>query len=166
MLHRFVEGLREPIVISHHPLCGRFDEHVFVLKGRRVCRGCITAYPVAIVSLLALLALRPLPYDTLFIFSVAVFILNLGRFLARRSIVTDILFNSLLGISLAAIIMSALTAPSGERIVIAAIAVFVFIMFNLIKGYRMFSTCRRCPSSSQFPNCSIRPLELDHDAIR
>ena len=165
-MHRFIEGLREPMVLSHHPLCGRFDDHVFVLRGRKVCRGCATAYPVAIVALLTLMAVWPLPYDGLFFLSVVAFILNLGRFLVRRRIMTDILFNSLLGVSLAAVIASALTAPSGERTVIAAVAVFVFIAFNLLKGYRMFSTCRRCPSSPRFPDCSIRPLGPDNDAIR
>lgn len=165
-MHKFIEGLREPMVLSHHPLCGRFDDHVFVLRGRKVCRGCATAYPAAIVALLALMAVRPLPYDGLFFLSVVAFILNLGRFLVTRRIMTDVLFNSLLGVSLAAVIASALTAPSGERTVIAAVAVFVFIAFNLLKGYRMFSTCRRCPSSPRFPDCSIRPLGPDNDAIR
>ena len=166
MMHRFIEGLKEPIVLSHHPLCGRFDEHVFVLRGRSICRGCAIAYPVAIAALLALLIFRPLPYDALFVLSVGAFVLNLGRFLIKRSIMTDILFNSFLGISLASIIASALTAPSGERIAIAALAVLVFIAFNLLKGYRMFSTCRTCAFSSRFPDCSIRPLWPENEAIR
>lgn len=166
MLHRFVAGLKDPLVLSHHPLCGRFEEHVYVLRGRKVCRGCVTVYPVAMTVLIILLIFRPLQYDALFTLSVFTFILNLGRFLARRSVVTDMLFNSLLGISLAAIVSSALTAPAGDRTTIAAIAVLVFIAFNLFKGYRMFSTCRCCPSSRQFPKCAVNPLVPENDAIR
>lgn len=163
---KFIEDLKEPLVLSHHPLCDRFDEHVFHLGGRKVCRGCATAYPVAIIVLLGLLIFHPLPYDALFILSVAAFVLNLGRFMVKRSIMTDILFNSLLGLSLAAIIASTLTAPSGERTAIAALAVSVFIVFNLIKGYRMFSTCRRCPMSARFPDCTVGPTERENEAIR
>ena len=161
MIRRFIEGLKEPIVLSHHPLCGRFDNHVFEIKGRKVCRGCITAYPVAIISLIIILIFRPFSYDILFISSVVAFIINLGRFLIKRNVATDIIFNSLLGISLAAVVTSALTAPPEMRTIIAAIAVFTFIAFNLFKGYRMFSTCRSCPHSSQFPDCSVKSNEMD-----
>jgi hypothetical protein len=167
MLRRFVDGLREPIVLAHHPLCGRFEEHVFVLRGRKVCRGCVTAYPAAITALLAFLTLRPLAYDALFALSLLAFGLNLGRFLFSRSVLTDILFNALLGISLAAVISAALLAPPGERTIIAAIAVFVFIAFNLFKGYRMFATCRSCPSFHKFPHCTVqRPWPEDEATDR
>ncbi|MCG7844759.1 MAG: zinc-ribbon domain-containing protein [Methanomassiliicoccales archaeon] len=34
----------EPILLAHHPLCGRFDDHLLTIRGRKVCRSCGTAY--------------------------------------------------------------------------------------------------------------------------
>ena len=33
-----------PYRISHHPLCNNFSEHVYILLGRKVCRGCVMQY--------------------------------------------------------------------------------------------------------------------------
>jgi hypothetical protein len=45
---------RDPIILSHHPLCGKFEGHFFHIRGRRVCIGCATVYPTAILTALLL----------------------------------------------------------------------------------------------------------------
>lgn len=39
-----------PYRLSHHPLCTNFFEHVFIIRGRKVCRGCFMQYSGMISS--------------------------------------------------------------------------------------------------------------------
>ncbi|MEM3370064.1 MAG: hypothetical protein QXE90_04425 [Candidatus Micrarchaeia archaeon] len=40
------------LMLSHHPDCQCFKDDVFVICGRRICNGCMIAYPVAILTLI------------------------------------------------------------------------------------------------------------------
>jgi hypothetical protein len=42
----------KPIITSHHPLCGKFQDHTFHLFGRDWCIGCYIGYPSGILMLL------------------------------------------------------------------------------------------------------------------
>ncbi|PKL64096.1 MAG: hypothetical protein CVV32_10590 [Methanomicrobiales archaeon HGW-Methanomicrobiales-3] len=41
------------LILSHHPNNPCFDDDVIILFGRRICAGCLFAYPTALVVLLA-----------------------------------------------------------------------------------------------------------------
>ncbi|UCF08372.1 MAG: hypothetical protein JSW28_01390 [Thermoplasmata archaeon] len=41
-------GVIKPFLTSHHPHCRYFENDVYLLKGRRLCIGCFTSYPIAI----------------------------------------------------------------------------------------------------------------------
>ena len=97
---KFMDELRnEPILLSHHPLCGRFSDHLLTIRGRKVCRGCITVYPTFAVMLVILLMVRP-EFMVAFVGSLFLFCVQLSRFITtgrRRST----FFNTVLGSSLA-----------------------------------------------------------------
>jgi len=42
-------GLLRPFMLSHHPHCKYFDDDVYHVGRHRLCIGCFTSYPIAIV---------------------------------------------------------------------------------------------------------------------
>lgn len=145
----------EPILLSHHPMCGRFGDHMFNIKGRAVCIGCVTVYPSALISLAFLLAAGINSFGTLLYIAVAPFLLNLFRLVLKKRRVFSVFFNILLGVSLASSVLCIICAPDSIRIfvflfVLAAASVFVFL-----KGMRVFMTCRRCLDYPNFPACRM-----------
>ncbi|MBU1158629.1 MAG: hypothetical protein KKE24_04745 [Candidatus Thermoplasmatota archaeon] len=142
----------DPIILSHHPLCGRFDDHVFKIKGRRVCRGCATVYPSALVTALLLLIVSPISFAITFPIALSFFAVNLMRLLSKNHRLS-ILFNACLGISLGAALFSAIYAPEGLQLVVVIAGLAVAISFSFLKGRRVFSTCRSCQRYREFPSC-------------
>jgi len=41
-----------PYRLAHHPLCSKFDDHVYIIKGKKVCRGCVMLYSGMIFGLI------------------------------------------------------------------------------------------------------------------
>lgn len=44
-----------PYLLTHHPLCEHFEDHVFNIRGIKVCRGCTMLYSGMIISIILLL---------------------------------------------------------------------------------------------------------------
>jgi hypothetical protein len=42
-------GLIKPFILSHHPHCKYFEDDVYHVGKHRLCIGCFTSYPVAII---------------------------------------------------------------------------------------------------------------------
>ena len=42
----------KPILLSHHPNCDEFSDHVYHLGKRHLCIGCFTFYPVIIITII------------------------------------------------------------------------------------------------------------------
>ena len=51
------------LLLSHHPNLPCFDDDVIILFNRRICAGCLLAYPTA---LLVLIFLKPSGYESIF----------------------------------------------------------------------------------------------------
>ncbi len=52
------------LLLSHHPDHPSFDNDIIRIRGRRICAGCLLAYPTA---LLVVLLLRPTGLESIFI---------------------------------------------------------------------------------------------------
>ena len=44
----------KPLLLSHHPNCDRFQNHVINIKGHRICFGCLIIYPTLILSIITI----------------------------------------------------------------------------------------------------------------
>lgn len=143
----------DPVILSHHPMCGRFDDHMFRIGGRYVCIGCATVYPSAVATAVLLLATDQVSFSFVFPLSLVLFAANLSRFLFRGHRLSAV-FNVLLGASLAAAILSAVNAPDGLQLAVVVFMLSVASAFHLLKGRRVFVTCRGCPRYSEFPKCA------------
>lgn len=64
------------ILLSHHPNLPCFNDDVIILFNRRVCAGCLLAYPTA---LLVLVLLKPSGYESIFFALVFALISQLRR---------------------------------------------------------------------------------------
>ncbi len=47
-----------PFILSHHPVCSKFDSDTFGFLGRRICLGCSITYPIAVLVLVLDILLR------------------------------------------------------------------------------------------------------------
>jgi hypothetical protein len=70
-------------LLSHHPNYPCFDDDVIVLFNRRICAGCLLAYPTAV---LVLLVLRPSGFESI-ILAIALAILSQLRRLLKNIII-------------------------------------------------------------------------------
>ncbi|MDD1772609.1 MAG: hypothetical protein LUQ09_06775 [Methanomassiliicoccales archaeon] len=149
---KFVDELRnEPILLAHHPLCGKFDDHMLNIKARKVCRGCVTVYPTAILVLILFLLVRP-GFEPSFIMALVLFGIQLIRFVSSGH-KTAITFNMVLGSCLAITVFSVITCPSDLRIFLYPFIIVVAVIFIYLKSRRMFSRCHNCSNYGSFPEC-------------
>lgn len=145
----------EPILLSHHPMCGRFDDHTFNIKGRAVCIGCTTVYPSAAISLVTLLVAGIDSFSVLFYVAIVSFLLNLYRLVLKKKRAFSVFFNILLGISLASSVLCIIYSSGSLQIFILLFVLAVASVFVFLKGMQVFITCRRCPDFPNFPACRM-----------
>lgn len=153
LIRRIVSKIdSDPIILSHHPLCGRFEDHVFKIRERYVCIGCATVYPSALATALLLLVANLNSFAITFLIALSFFTLNLTRFLSKDHRFS-VLFNTCLGISLGAVPFSIIYAPENLQLAVVFAELAVAITFSFLKGYSMFATCKNCPRYREFPSC-------------
>lgn len=151
----------EPILLAHHPLCGKFDDHLLNVNDRKLCRGCFTVYPATVVFMVALLLLRP-SFIEAFVLALVLFAAQLFRFFPALHWMV-IGFNLLLGCSLAAIIYAAIICPPDLRIYFYPFIAAVIVSFELIKGRKVLARCHSCPSYGSFPQCAKGPSAIEKE---
>ncbi|MHA1727654.1 MAG: hypothetical protein ACTSWY_02855 [Promethearchaeota archaeon] len=49
---RVIISAFKPVLLSHHPLCEKFENHSFKLFGKKFCIGCFIGYPSGIIMLI------------------------------------------------------------------------------------------------------------------
>jgi hypothetical protein len=156
---KLLDELRnEPILLSHHPLCGKFDDHLLKIRGKKVCRGCVTVYPTAALLFLTLWLVRP-GFQSVLMLALVLFGIQLMRFQSSGHLMA-IMFNLMLGSSLASIIYSAIVCPPDLRALLYPFIAAVILGFEYLKGRRILSRCRNCPDHGSFPECIRGPAEL------
>ena len=146
-----------PFLLSHHPLCSSFDDHVYKVGKRRFCVGCFTLYPTLIILLLTFGFLQITNTQTLMIFFgiglglMASILLNLLGLTEKRGV--KILSKILLGASFAFLLYSVFVSPL--LLVLKILFYFAVSSFmGAISLYRIRSlekTCKECE------------FDLDHD---
>jgi hypothetical protein len=68
------------LLLSHHPDHPCFNDDVFIVFSRRVCAGCVLAYPTAV---LVLLFLHPEGYESIFL-SIVLAIVSQARRVSKN----------------------------------------------------------------------------------
>ena len=74
------------LLISHHPNRPCFDDDVIILFNRRVCAGCLLAYPTALIILIFL---KPSGFESIF-FALMFALLSQLRRLSKDLIIQNL----------------------------------------------------------------------------
>jgi hypothetical protein len=145
---------RDPIILSHHPLCGRFEDHMFKVRGRYVCVGCVTVYPSAVATAAALVLVDLGSFWITVTIALSLFAINLLRFMVKDKRLR-VLFNIVLGASVGAALFSAVYSPDDLRLVVVGAGLSMAVAFSYLKGRRVFTTCRSCDRHNEWPSCGF-----------
>ncbi|MFA5313720.1 MAG: hypothetical protein WC375_10480, partial [Methanomassiliicoccales archaeon] len=135
------------------PLGGGYDDHFFVISGRKVCRGCLTVYPSALVAFTVLVLLGVEDFYLLYETALALFLVNFLRMVFHRSKMTNVLFNVMLGTVLALTVQALLHCPDDAKLFFYPFTLISAAMFMGLRGMRLFSKCKKCPEYHRYPKC-------------
>ncbi len=167
-----------PFILSHHPSCGKFDDHVFTVRGVKFCIGCFTSFPAFFIAFaigyftgwgeyvsigigLLLMSLLATPY-------------LLYKGLKLRSKGFNMFSKASFGVAFA--VYSFIVLNYFPNITIAFLLVFytgslLTAIINLKRVVEMENICKKCPMYKDFPRCDgfmdiIEKLERDSFLVK
>lgn len=146
-----------PLAIAHHPICGRYDDHVVMIWERRACAGCLGTYPAMLVTFAIVLLFTDGGRDEIALLTgtaLAAFGAALGtRAMAKRFDRMKFVSRALRGV-VGGIGLALLVRHPFETMVIALWALIAgYIGFRIWRGWNsFFDRCDDCAWT--FPHCS------------
>lgn len=161
-----------PYRLSHHPLCEQFQDHVYLIRGRKFCRGCVMQYSGIIVFILILVigsisnlwsGISDIQVGLVLYF--LVFATLVATYLVRNRVVKDIA-RFLLGVSFSLAITLWVFTPD--------LLVKGWILLNFIPGYIYLNkkrsrnnnlVCIGCEEFKRQPVCSGYQIYSDREKI-
>lgn len=161
-----------PYRLSHHPLCGNFREHVYVIRGKQICRGCTMQYSGMIIALLIIgvgffmgwwtgLA----DWELILLLYLLIGPTFLTAFLIENRLLKDI-SRFLLGMAFTTAFVALIFVPNW--------LVKGLILINLIPGYIYLNrrrsqqneaVCAQCPEYPQIPHCPGYQVYAERERI-
>jgi len=161
-----------PYRISHHPFCSNFNDHVYEIRGRRVCRGCLMqysgmAFSFIVISLGYLLrwwnGLTEIQVGLVLYF--LVFPTIITAFFVNNRTIKDIA-RFLLGTAFTIAFILLIFTPDW--------LIKGWILLNFIPGYIYLNrrravknneVCSECEEFNKIPNCSGFQIYSDREKI-
>ena len=167
-----VNRILGPYRISHHPFCGNFQDHTYVIKGTKVCRGCVIQYSGIIFSFLVI-GLGNLfrwwhgltEIHVGFVLYMLVFPTILTAFLIKNRIAKDVT-RFLLGTAFSLAFVLMIFTPDW--------LIKGWILVNFIPGYIYLNqrraqknreVCNQCSEHKNIPYCSGYQIMADREKI-
>lgn len=158
----------KPILLSHHPNCENFDNHVYHIGKYKLCIGCFTFYPMIIITIIASILLIDLTLNNLiflffisFLFFSPIILNILGlteyKFLKVFSKVSTGIG---VGLYLVSIIFLPLTPLSLVFKILAILPIggFVFII-SYIRMIHILEECEQCEYKGDWDSCpAMKPI--------
>lgn len=163
-----------PYRISHHPLCDNFGEHVYQIRGRKVCRGCAMQYSGMILAFLVVF-LGSLPVTNFWVnwneFQVGIIL----YFLIFPTIITALIIKNRILKDIARLMLGmAFTIAFIVLLFTPNLLVKVFIFINFFPGYiylqkrreiKNMEICKECNEFEHSPYCSGYQIYADRESI-
>jgi hypothetical protein len=155
----FLKAIK-PMALSHHPVCGHFDDHVFILGNKKLCLGCFIGYPIALITLILIFILRSVFIITPeFLYTVGFYlccsyllsIIKLTKFKPIK-----IFSKALIGVGTGFIITSFLISTGPLWLRILFIVIFFQItttIVNIKRSYDIHKTCQQCEFKEDWDEC-------------
>jgi len=155
----------KPLLLSHHPDCGKFSKHVYYIRKSKLCIGCFTFYPTIALTIIFILLFVNLQLLNLFImfFTSFVFfipiILNIIGLTKYQFL--KILSKLSIGIGTGLMIVSTVLLP-----IFLFIKISILIEINFIVGAIAYirvkhvkKICRKCEYEDNWSICpAMKPI--------
>ncbi|MHA1116520.1 MAG: hypothetical protein ACTSRR_11540 [Candidatus Heimdallarchaeaceae archaeon] len=151
---------------SHHPNCSFFANHVYVIKGYRICRGCTNFYSglaIGVIFYLSFSFYKVLDVPALLLIIISTFIPTIFTvFFEIKRIIKDIA-RFLLGFSTASsiyIIFSSVFYSFVDKILWYRIVIPISVTFFFFIIKRIFTSKRFDYNAKVCLNCPLNVCEL------
>ncbi len=148
---------KNPLIFSHHPICGNFDEHIIEIRGRKFCKGCVFTWPVIIIIIsIGMFApfFKNFTYFDFLLLALLTFFISLIRLMPLNFELLSSFLRINFSISLGFGGLSLLHVPN---IFYAIIIVWIFaVMLGIIVIYKLrkfLEPCEKCVYNQNFPKC-------------
>ena len=163
-----------PYRISHHPLCDYFGDHVYHIRGRKVCRGCAMQYSGMIFAFVIVI-LGSLPIFNFWTSTNEIQVGIILYFLVLPTLITAFVIKNrkfkdaarfMLGMAFTIAFVVFIFTPN--------ILVKIFIFFNFLPGYiylqkrreaKNTEICINCDEYERSPYCSGYQIYADRESI-
>jgi hypothetical protein len=140
----------KPILLSHHPNCHKFENHVAVLNGNKICLGCIIIYPTLILTSLFLVLLEIMWLEIINWYLLPIgMILFSAKFFNIQKKPLKVIVNIFVGINGALVILGTFSLPIP---IFLQLLVFVLLIFavSYLAFYKLKKKLRVCSESCEF----------------
>jgi uncharacterized membrane protein YidH (DUF202 family) len=150
-------GLIKPFILSHHPNCRYFENDVYNVGGRRLCIGCFTSYPIALlVVALWFLDFIPFSWPTIILLGLIfglVQLLSFTRFTDNKSV--KIFVKIFLGLGFGFFTSGILAMPVVlwlRAVTIINLAILTS-MLGVLRYKKVYRICERCEYKGNYSIC-------------
>lgn len=155
----------KPLLLSHHPNCHYFSDHVYHVGKHKLCIGCFTFYPTVAITIIILALffdLSMLNLMLMFLFSFIFFIpIILNIFNLTKNEFLKTLSKVSIGIGTGLLIISTILLPLH-----IIIKIFLLIEINFLTGVIAYvrsknikEICTKCEYEANWDDCpAMKPI--------
>lgn len=170
--HNLNQRILGPYRLSHHPFCDQFKNHVYIIRGKKYCRGCIMQYSGMVISFIVLfpgvlfgwLHIQS-DIEVGFVLYILILPTLITSFLIENRKLKDTA-RFLLGVSFILAFIQLVLTPDW--------IIKGWILLNFIPGYIYLNKkreknnnhiCEKCPEKNNQPNCTGYQIYSDRERI-
>jgi len=150
----------KPILLSHHPNCKYFSEHVYHIGRYKLCIGCFTYYPTIVITIILSLIFFEMTLDTIYIMFYTSFLFFLPLILNALELtkykILKIFTKISIGIGTGWFILGVIFMPFFPIIM----KIFLILEVNFFTGViayiranRLEKDCKKCKYKKDWRNC-------------
>lgn len=150
--------VKYPYRLAHHPLCDKFENHVYTIKGYKICRGCTNLYSGMFVGLIAIpfiTILLHLNYWAMFAVTWGLYLFTPLTIIIKFPRIVKDFARFLLGIGLVSVtttvilgIIALIKYSDYWGLIIAVISIIIYVVsktsFTKIRERRNAEICLNC----------------------
>ena len=166
----------KPILLSHHPNCEKFQDHVYHLGKHKLCIGCFTFYPTVLITILFVILFIELNLSNLFLLFFISFLffipIVLNIFGLTKYKILKVLTKVSIGIGVGFYIVSILFMPF-IHIILKILLLFQINWFVGVIAYmrnrQIEKECAECEYKGNYNVCpTMKPIveKLDEHGFR
>lgn len=155
----------KPIVLSHHPNCEHFSDHVYHIGKYRFCIGCFTYYPTIILTIIFSILFIDLSLQNLFILYFLSFLfflaILLNIFHLTKFKILKILSKVAIGIGTGFYIVAVIYLPI--FLILKILSLFLVNFYTGVIAYvranHITKECERCEYKGNWEVCpTMKPI--------